>query len=189
MILAATGHRPEKLGGYTPNPMQTRLRGRLLTELVRLAPEEGISGMALGWDQWFAEACTDLGIPWTAAVPFEGQEAIWPRAAQDSYRLLLRAAKRIVVVSPGEYEDWKMDVRNHWMVDQSTHLLACWNGTQGGTAKTFRYAESKGRSITNGTIIRIDPEEYRRSAGACGCGSTKYAPDHRPYDHAGWSPE
>jgi len=25
--------------------------------------------------------------------------------------------------------------------------------------------------------------------GACGCGSTKYAPDHKPWDHAGWNPE
>ena len=27
-----------------------------------------------------------------------------------------------------------------------------------------------------------------RAAGACGCGSTKYPADHRPWDHAGWSP-
>lgn len=161
MILAATGHRPEKLGGYQPNPMQTRLQARLRTDLARLGPKEGISGMALGWDQWFAQACVDLGIPFTAAVPFLGQEAIWPREAQDSYRLLLGEAARVVVVSPGEYEDWKMDVRNHWMVDNGTHLLACWNGTQGGTAKTFRYAESKGWSIKDGRIIRVDPEECR----------------------------
>jgi hypothetical protein len=25
--------------------------------------------------------------------------------------------------------------------------------------------------------------------GSCGCGSTKYEPNHMPWDHAGWKPD
>lgn len=28
-----------------------------------------------------------------------------------------------------------------------------------------------------------------RLSGSCGCGSTKYGPNHKPWDHAGWSPD
>ena len=54
-VFAATGHRPNKLGGYAP---------KIAADLVKLAtiflnlrkPNKVISGMALGWDQAWAEA-------------------------------------------------------------------------------------------------------------------------------------
>lgn len=54
-----TGHRPQKLGGFKPNPTQTWVRAKLrktLAEAKKQHPEiEVISGMALGVDQWWAE--------------------------------------------------------------------------------------------------------------------------------------
>ena len=46
--------------------------------LERARPDAVISGMALGWDQAVARATADLGIPWVAAITFEGQESKWP---------------------------------------------------------------------------------------------------------------
>ena len=82
MIVSFTGHRPAKLGcGYeTPNPTYTHICSEIRKILIKLKPEKAISGMALGVDQWAAQICVDLKIPWIAAVPFEEQDLIWQRA-------------------------------------------------------------------------------------------------------------
>lgn len=49
MIVAFTGHRPDKLGGYKlPNPTYVKVCQQIETKLVELKPEKIISGMALG---------------------------------------------------------------------------------------------------------------------------------------------
>lgn len=146
MILAGTGHRPDKLGGYKEQVF-TRLTDLAVKCLERYAPEKVISGMALGWDQAVAEAACIKSIPWVAAVPFEGQEGKWPEASQVKYRDLIAKATEIVVVCEGGYAAYKMIVRDKWMVDHCDAVLALWNGSDGGTGTTVKYATGKKRII------------------------------------------
>lgn len=70
--IAFTGHRPDKLGGYSPEADRrlVAFARRLVVALqARYAPERFISGMALGWDMAVAEACASKGLPFIAAVP------------------------------------------------------------------------------------------------------------------------
>lgn len=160
----ATGHRPPRIGGYqTPNPMEQWVRENIrsiLSGLLTRHPDlEGISGMALGTDQIFAEVCVELGIPFLAAVPFKGQESRWPRESQEEYKVLLDKAKKVVIVDDiGSYHSeqfgGKMAMRNRWMIDHSKIIVAVWNGTAGGTGNTVKMARSRGRKI-----LRIDPQE------------------------------
>lgn len=147
-IIAATGHRPTKLGGYG-RATEARLAAFAEDYLTRVQPGMTVSGMALGWDMAFAQASAELGIPFIAAVPFEGQEAKWPAESQRFYRNLLLAARRVYIVSPGGYEPSKMQVRNEWMVDNATHVAALWDGSAGGTGNCVRYVEKIGRSWDN----------------------------------------
>lgn len=147
-ICAATGHRPDKLGGYGESAFYR------LVALARLyfsldEPSEAISGMALGWDQAFAMAAWELGIPFIAAVPFEGQESKWPGVSRTMYLGLLAKASRIEIICPGDYSPAKMQTRNEWMVDRSTELTALWNGSEGGTANCLNYANKVGRKVVN----------------------------------------
>ncbi|MBD2505253.1 hypothetical protein H6G83_32415 [Anabaena azotica FACHB-119] len=48
-IIAATGHRPTKLGGYSPAVL-SRLTDLATAYFERISPTQVISGMALGWD-------------------------------------------------------------------------------------------------------------------------------------------
>jgi len=152
MILAGTGHRSDKLGGYGQDALLIDFAARML---ARQRPVGVISGMALGWDQALAVASVRLGIPFVAAVPFEGQESRWPRAARDNYDALIRVASHVhVVCDRQQTEDagipWAMQERNCWMVDNSTALLALWNGDRhGGTFNCVRYAAEGGRKIIN----------------------------------------
>ena len=147
MIIAFTGHRPAKLGGYGPSPTQERIRAALRREILALQPSGAISGVALGVDQWAAEVCNELGIRWIAAVPFGGQEQIWPAAAQARYQELLATAAKVVIVSPGGFTKKKLQVRNEWMVDRAGVLLAVWDGSAGGTGNCVLYARQRSRRI------------------------------------------
>jgi len=148
-LVAATGHRPEKIGGYSLE-VALRLR-RFATQCLRQIPETThvISGMALGWDQAIAEAALDLGLPLIAAVPFLGQESMWPAQSQVHYHELLAKATRIVYVSEPGYGAEKLQKRNVWMADRCDTMLALWDGTRGGTFNCVRYTERVGKPIVN----------------------------------------
>jgi uncharacterized phage-like protein YoqJ len=153
MIIAFTGHRPQKLGGYKlPNPTYLRVCQGINKHLRTLQPDQIISGMALGIDQWAASIACKLHIPFIAAIPFEGQELAWPQESQKTFRLLRKLASEEVIVSEGGYAAYKMQIRNEWMVDHCDKLIAVWDGTKGGTGNCIEYAQSVGREI-----IFIDP--------------------------------
>jgi uncharacterized phage-like protein YoqJ len=160
MIVAFTGHRPDKLpdratGYKIPNPTYNRVCQEIDKALKELKPEKVISGMALGIDQWAAAIAYKLKIPFIAAIPFEGQEKAWPEESQKTFRLLRRLAAEEVIVSEGGYSLAKMQIRNEWMVNHCDILIAVWDGTQGGTGNCVQYAESIDRKI-----FRIDPSKF-----------------------------
>lgn len=150
IVLSFTGHRPEKLGGHNARTNEN------LKNLARdyLRPQREslgyvISGMALGWDQAVCEAALALDIPVLAAIPFLGQERVWPTESQTHYRRLLHACRWRHIVSTGGYSPAKMHVRNHWMVDNCDDLVALYNGSNGGTYECVTYARSVGRRVIN----------------------------------------
>ena len=147
MIVAGTGHRPEKLGGHD---------GAIFMRLVTLArdrlremwPEKVISGMALGWDQALATAALDLHIPLIAAVPFDGFGQKWPVASQYRCASMLAVATEVHTVSEIACTA-ALQQRNEWMVDRADLMLALWDGSWGGTFNCLRYAEKLVRPVEN----------------------------------------
>lgn len=146
--IAATGHRPQKLGGYSP-AVYDRLFDLAFLHLGLLQPDRVISGMALGWDTAVAEAALMLDIPLHAYIPFAGQESQWPHDSQRFYRAILGKAEKIVECSPPGYKMAKMQIRNMQMVDDCNLLLGLWDGSEGGTGNCVRYAQSVGRDFVN----------------------------------------
>jgi uncharacterized phage-like protein YoqJ len=147
-VFCATGHRPNKLGGYSKE-VSGMLIKVALDFLEESKPHKIISGMALGWDLAWAQAGIIAGIPVEAAIPFVGQEGKWPKISQDYYTNLLDACSVVTVVCEGGYSPYKMQVRNEYMVDNSSLVVALWDGTAGGTGNCVRYAEAKGASVVN----------------------------------------
>lgn len=147
-IVAFTGHRPDKLGGWDPlHPIVGQVRRAIRSALIETWPREVISGMALGVDQWAVQEALDLGIPFVAAIPCDHPEARWPLPSKERYLTLLAQAVRVVNVRPGPYYDWKMDRRNEWMVDHCDFLFAVWDRSRGGTANCIAYARTVGREV------------------------------------------
>lgn len=151
MIVAGTGHRPEKLGthrhaGYSIDA-RARLESFVHSLVGELRPAIVVSGMAQGFDMALAEGAVRCGIPFIAALPFGGQEAQWPQEARERYASLLKKAHSIKLVSEGGYANWKYQRRNEYLVHSCDLLVALWDGTDGGTANCIRYAEKTGRTM------------------------------------------
>lgn len=146
--ISATGHRPDRLGGYS-NQVLNRLTDLAIAYLSRSQPTKVISGMALGWDTAIALASLKLEIPLIAAVPFKGQDRKWSSDDVMRYHQILKESSEIVIVSEGGYSPAKMQIRNVWMVDRCDHLVALWNGSNGGTGNCVKYAQSKGIKTIN----------------------------------------
>jgi uncharacterized phage-like protein YoqJ len=151
MITAVTGHRPDKCGGYSDANME-RLTRFAFVHIEQINPKMVISGMALGWDTACARACLRLNIPLWAAIPFEGQESMWPEESQKTYQNLIAKAQKTTVVCTGGFAAWKMQKRNEFMVDNCDNLLELWNGSSGGTRNCDDYARKK---LTGGNIINL----------------------------------
>lgn len=147
-VFAFTGHRPPKLGGFDDS-VRLRLVAFAKRWLSIYPPDTIVSGMALGWDTAVAQAALQSGIPLIAAVPFEGQERLWPPAHTHRYHEFLRKASDVVVVSEGGFANWKMQKRNEWMVDRCTLLVSLFDGSSGGTANCIEYATRIGKPVTN----------------------------------------
>jgi uncharacterized phage-like protein YoqJ len=154
MTTAVTGHRPDKLGGYS-RELDNALSAFAMGVLTQRRPSSVLSGMALGWDQSVAIAAVRLGIPFGAIIPFEGQENRWPKAAQETYRRLVNAASFVhVVCERWQVEDggasWALQERNRWMIDNTLDVIALWNGDRsGGTYNCIQYAKEGRREIAN----------------------------------------
>ncbi len=147
-ILGVSGHRP-KYWGYSQES-HDGLKALVSGFIADNKPTKVITGMALGMDMAVAEVCRDMGIPYIAAVPFRGQESVWPADAVAKYRDLLAGAQLEVVVSEGGFSDEAYRKRNAYIVSNCHSMLVLYNGsTRSGTGHTVGLAIKRGLQITN----------------------------------------
>jgi uncharacterized phage-like protein YoqJ len=161
-----TGHRPPRLGGWNPNnPIRNSVK-RILKQMILDAMAIGyntfISGMAQGVDLDAFEIVLSLkpAYPYLkliAAVPHKGQEISWPMIARQDYQAMLKSADEVHTLAE-YYTPNVMQQRNEWMVDQSSHVIAVWDGRDGGTHNTVEYAANQYRSMWIAMPQR--PESY-----------------------------
>ena len=154
MILMATGHRPEYLicKYDEKHPWLINLKDKLYAFLHhhRFDIEFAISGMALGWDTWFAEECLKLRIPLHAYIPFVGQEERWSFSAQKRYKDIIKACDKINLISRN-YSKSAFLERNKAMINNTSHIAALWNPKMktGGTFFTINFAQKNNLPIYN----------------------------------------
>lgn len=157
MIIAVTGHRPNKLGNEYDmrGPASTKIYNKLLEIVDSRKPNLLITGMALGVDMIWANVAIRKNIPFIAAVPCYNQENKWPKQSQLLYsRIINDPLCTLFYVTEKEYTPQCMQARNKWMVNECDTLIAVWDGSEGGTYNCVNYAISK-----NKHIIRVNPKE------------------------------
>jgi uncharacterized phage-like protein YoqJ len=151
MILAGTGHRPRRLGGYGYKAVFNLLKFTR-NALERYQPDVVISGMAIGYDAALARAAIILNIPLWAYIPCIRQDERWPEHEKVRYHALLNKAAKVVQITNTTYNANPscMQLRNVQMVNDADKILALWNGEpKGGTYNCVKYAEKVGKPVVN----------------------------------------
>lgn len=144
-----TGHRPEKL---------TRSEAEIKKDLeaaILQAIDDGfvtfITGMARGVDIWAGEIVLQLRkanptLHLIAASPYEGFESRWSEDWKVRYNAVMEQADLVRFICKG-YSKACFQIRNEWMVDRATRVIAVYNGEPGGTRNTIEYATKSGISV------------------------------------------
>lgn len=152
-----TGHRPQGLPwGF--NERDERCL-KMVVELERVivgAIQDGysvfISGMALGFDMICAEKVLELKksyphIKLIGALPCKTQDKLWKENDKKRYRDLISKLDGIRCI----YDDYIgaecMLERNRFMINNSSLVIALFNGRNGGTKKTLDYAKEQGLKV------------------------------------------
>jgi len=154
MIIAATGHRPKDLPcGYNEDhPWCVDLNNRLLDTLYKhkSSIDYIVSGLALGWDTWFAEAGFTLDIPVVGYVPFPGQERKWPFQSQVRYRNIVKNCHQVITIEDS-FSMKAFQTRNQAMVDIADEIWALYYEDKkwGGTYNCIEYANKQKKPIKN----------------------------------------
>lgn len=175
VVEAGTGHRPNKVftHGYRSLDKEFPLLVQVAEKVLRRrGTTHVISGGAQGWDQALAQAAINLDLKLTMALPYRGfgKDSGWPQVAVLRLELICGAADEVVFTDeatgwkgePG-YHIAKLQIRNQWMTDNSTAMIALWDGGQkGGTWNNIQYARKVGSEVDNvwADWLRV------RSAGA-----------------------
>ena len=162
-----TGHRPEKMPFYANgNSYGFRQFQNALTRAVFDAINSGynhfITGMSRGMDLWAAQEVIAYrkaypSLTLEAAIPFEGQDALWSEEDRALYASVRGQCDSVVVLSPSHTPN-VMHLRNRYMVDRSSMLIAAYDGAAGGTRYTVEYAKSRGLVIVN--LFETDYYDY-----------------------------
>ena len=112
-----------------------------------------ITGMARGVDIWAGEIVLQLrklnpNLHLIAASPYEGFDNRWSADWQRRYKNILDQTDLVRFVCKG-YSKACFQIRNEWMVDRASRVIAVYNGEAGGTRNTIEYARENGIRIVS----------------------------------------
>lgn len=152
-----TGHRSQKLP-WRFNEEDARCQAMKVTlrSEIEKAIESGcntfLCGMALGFDMICAETVLDLkkqypNIQIIGALPCKTQDIKWQAKDRERYRNLLSKLDDIRCIYDEYIGAECMLERNRFMVNNSSLIIALFNGLPGGTKSTIDFARKQGLEV------------------------------------------
>jgi uncharacterized phage-like protein YoqJ len=162
------GHRPKKLPLMydEQSPDCRRLKMLLYSEVDKMR-EIGVTtfliGMAPGVDIFAAKIVLDIrrdypddNIRLVAVLPFEGQADRWAEIYRARYFRILAKADEVVTLQTRYTDDCLLE-HNRYMLNSSSHLIAVYNGSEGGTKYTVDRAVEEEMDV-----VIINPDTMKR---------------------------
>ena len=128
------------------------MRRELAALLGDVAPLTGVTSLAIGADQLFAEVVLELKGDLEAVIPFPDYDRTFTNETDLArYRLLKAASKRLEILPDGATHDQAYLNAGRRVTDLSDLLVAVWDGEPslglGGTADVVDYAAAIGKRV------------------------------------------
>ena len=150
--VAFTGHRSFKMKGQSQEALYQATFNNVLS-LCDQGYDTFLTGMAEGFDMLAALTVLTIQIEYKhisliAVVPFVGQENGFLIDDKAVYETILDKVSQKVIISD-HYQVGVYHRRNDFLIDNSSVLIACYNGSPRGTKYTFERARRQGHKIIN----------------------------------------
>jgi hypothetical protein len=120
------------------------------------SPIIGVTSLAVGSDQMFAEAVLKLGGRIEVVIPFEGYPETFDSHGRSNFYRLCQMCSRTQVLAPRNSKEESYLAAGREVVDSSDLLVAIWDGQParglGGTGDVVDYAVGKKKPV-----IHINP--------------------------------
>lgn len=94
------------------------------------------------------EKSVNKNIALICCVPYDGFADKWDKDDRQKYDYIVSNSDELVFVCR-HYSKYCFQLRNVYMVDNSSRLITAYNGCSGGTKNTVKYAKSKAIDIIN----------------------------------------
>jgi hypothetical protein len=149
MRVGVTGHQ------QMPDEAWDELRSAMLRVLSEIGPRPiGISSLAVGADQLFAQALLSVGGRLHVVVPCMDYESTFAGRPRDlaRFRELLARATKIYPPKPKRPSEKAFRAAGRRVVRLSNLVIAAWDGEKGekgGTADIVRYARRRKTPVRN----------------------------------------
>lgn len=149
MIAGITGH--QNLGDQETISWVEK---RLMQEIPKYHITKGLTCLAIGADQLFAEVLEKFYIPYIAILPSDGyKETFDNERALEKYSLYLAKADNAIRLSFPAPTEEAFYAAGKYIVDYCDILFAIWNGKAakglGGTGDVVKYAKMKKKRIVH----------------------------------------
>lgn len=151
-----TGHRNQKLpwkfNEQDIRCLEVTKKTKIEIEKAILAGYKNfITGLALGFDMICAELVIEQKkknpkIKLICALPCKSQSKFWNKKQKARYSNILKNSDIIRYIT-NEYTETCMLERNNYMLNNSSLVIALFNGKPGGTSYTLKKAKEKGLKI------------------------------------------
>ena len=121
----------------------------VIDDVIKKGYDTFLIGMAKGFDLKCFETLLSYNskkIEIIACVPCENQSQGYTKEEKEKYNYFLKKANKIITLNE-EYFNGCMQVRNRFMVDNSSLVIAYMYAERGGTKYTVNYAKKKEKEI------------------------------------------
>ena len=146
-----TGHRPDKMG-FEEDKIKPILE-KAIDDAIADGYVTFITGMAMGTDIWAAEIVLERkkinkSLHLICALPHPDFDSRRSMIEKIRFNNIIQNADLVKEISDSYFGSC-YQVRNEWMVDRSSLVIAVFNGQKGGTKNTIDYAKKKCVKIVN----------------------------------------
>jgi hypothetical protein len=145
-VIGVSGHQRLPQEAYLYAERELR---KLMAEQPK--PLIGLSSLAVGADQLFAEAVLKCGGTLRAVVPSQGYKNTFDGSARVTYSHLLAAAQTVETLDYVEPGEAAYNAAGLFIVEHCDLLVAIWDGKQarglGGTADAVAHARKLDRPV------------------------------------------
>ena len=151
-----SGHRPEKLPncGDENSVAISRLKSLLYKDIydsINDGYTDFITGLARGIDTWAAEIVIHFkskhdNLRLICVKPYDGYGENWRGYDKWQFSHIIEKSDELVTICDA-YQKNCMKLRNEYMVNHSSKLIAIVENYRSGTGQTIRYAQKQGLDV------------------------------------------